>query len=154
MDSISCAPIPTRNEGEQPQYIVNNMPMVVWKNSKHPEICKAFIESFYEPETYVPFLHSVPVGMLPALKEITNDPTFLADPTIQKYEAEMRVISDALSHGTYIGMEYGPCVEAGILANQRVVENMFQDIVLNGTSVEDAAAAANKQLNELFEATE
>ena len=71
MDSISCAPIPTRNEGEQPQYIVNNMPMVVWKNSKHPEICKAFIESFYEPETYVPFLHSVPVGMLPALKEIT-----------------------------------------------------------------------------------
>ena len=154
MDSISCAPIPTRNEGEQPQYIVNNMPMVVWKNSKHPEICKAFIESFYEPETYVPFLHSVPVGMLPALKEITNDPTFLSDPTIQKYEAEMRVISDALSHGTYIGMEYGPCVEAGILANQRVVENMFQDIVLNGTSVEDAVAAANKQLNELFEATE
>lgn len=154
MDSISCAPIPTRNEGEQPQYIVNNMPMVVWKNSKHPEICKAFIESFYEPETYVPFLHSVPVGMLPALKEITNDPTFLSDPTIQKYEAEMRVISDALSHGTYIGMEYGPCVEAGILANQRVVENMFQDIVLNGTSVEDAAAAANKQLNELFEAAE
>ena len=70
------------------------------------------------------------------------------------YEAEMRVISDALSHGTYIGMEYGPCVEAGILANQRVVENMFQDIVLNGTSVEDAAAAANKQLNELFEAAE
>ena len=57
-------------------------------------------------------------------------------------------------HGTYIGMEYGPCVEAGILANQRVVENMFQDIVLNGTSVEDAAAAANKQLNELFEAAE
>ena len=76
--------------------------MVVWKNSKHPEICKAFIESFYEPETYVPFLHSVPVGMLPALKEITNDPTFLSDPTIQKYEAEMRVISDALSHGTYM----------------------------------------------------
>ena len=92
--------------------------------------------------------------MLPALKEITNDPTFLSDPTIQKYEAEIRVISDALSHGTYIGMEYGPCVEAGILANQRVVENMFQDIVLNGTSVEDAAAAANKQLNELFEAAE
>ena len=50
----------------------------------------------------------VPVGHASALKEITNDPTFLADPTIQKYEAEMRVISDALSHGTYIGMEYGP----------------------------------------------
>ena len=30
----------------------------------------------------------------------------------------------------------------------------WKDIVLNGTSVEDAAAAANKQLNELFEAAE
>ena len=49
-------------------------------------------------------------------KEITNHPTFLSDPTIQKYEAEVAVrISHALSHGTYIGMEYGPCVEAGIL---------------------------------------
>ena len=126
------------------------MPLVVWKNSKHPEICKAFIEYFYQPDVYIPFLHSVPVGMLPALKEITDDPAFLADPTIQKYQHAMEVISDALSHGTYVGMEYGPCVEAGILANQRVVENMFQDIVLNGTPVEQAAKAANDQLNDLF----
>lgn len=152
LDYIDCAPIPTINKGDQPDYIVNNMPLVVWKNSKHPEICKAFIEYFYQPETYIPFLHSVPVGMLPALKEITNDPAFLANPTIQKYQHAMTVISDALSHGTYIGMEYGPCVEAGVLANQRVVENMFQDIVLNGTPVEEAAKAADKQLNELIEA--
>lgn len=152
MDYIDCAPVPTINKGDQPDYIVNNMPLVVWKNSKHPEICKAFIEYFYQPDVYIPFLHSVPVGMLPALKEITADPKFLDNPTIQKYEHAMKVISDALSHGTYIGMEYGPCVEAGVLANQRVVENMFQDIVLNGTSVEDAAKAANDQLNELIEA--
>ena len=62
----------------------------------------------------------------------------------------MEVISNALSYGTYIGMEYGPCVEAGILANQRVIENMFQDIVLNGTPVEEAAKAAEDQLNDLF----
>ena len=38
---------------------------------------------------------------------ITDDPAFLADPTIQKYQHAMEVISDALSHGTYVGMEYG-----------------------------------------------
>lgn len=150
LDYIDCAPIPTKNEGDEPQYIVNNMPMVIWKNSKHPEICEAFIEYFYEPETYVPFLHSVPVGMMPALKEITNDPAFLDNETIQKYKNAMEVISNALSSGSYIGMEYGPCVEAGILANQRVIENMFQDIVLNGTPVEEAAQAAEDQLNTLF----
>ena len=47
MDYIDCAPVPTINKGDQPDYIVNNMPLVVWKNSKHPEICKAFIEYFY-----------------------------------------------------------------------------------------------------------
>ena len=150
MDSIACAPVPTVNEGDQPDYIVNNMPLVVWKNSEHPEICEAFIEYFYQPDIYIPFLHSVPVGMLPALKEITEDPAFLADPTIQKYQESMEVISNALNYGTYIGMEYGPCVEAGILANQRVIENMFQDIVLNGTPVEEAAKAAEDQLNDLF----
>ena len=152
MDYIDCAPVPTVSKGDQPEYIVNNMPLVVWKNSKHPEICKAFIEYFYQPEVYIPFLHSVPVGMLPALKEITEDPEFLSDPTIQKYQHAMEVISDALNHGTYVGMEYGPCVEAGILANQRVIENMFQDIVLNGTPVATAAKAAEDQLNDLFEA--
>lgn len=150
VDYIDCAPIPTVDGTGDPEYIVNNMPLVVWKNSKHPEICEAFIEYFYQPETYVPFLHSVPVGMLPALKEITNDPSFLANETIQKYENAMNVISSALSSGSYIGMEYGPCVEAGILANQRVIENMFQDIVLNGTPVEQAAKEAEDQLNDLF----
>lgn len=151
LDYIGCAPVPTAKEGDQPEYIVNNMPLVVWKNSKHPEICKAFIEYFYQPEIYIPFLHSVPVGMMPALKEITNDPAFLDNEVIQKYQKSMEVISNALNYGTYIGMEYGPRVEAGILANQRVVENMFQDIVLNGTPVEKAAAAAEAQLNDLFE---
>lgn len=151
MDYIDCAPVPTIKEGVQPDYIVNNMPLVVWKNSEHPEICEAFIEYFYQPDIYIPFLHSVPVGMLPALKEITEDPAFLADPTIQKYQHAMEVISNALDYGTYIGMEYGPCVEAGILANQRVIENMFQDIVLNGTPVDEAAKAAEDQLNDLFD---
>ena len=149
---IDCAPIPTLNEGESPEYLVNNIPMVVWKNSKHPEVCKAFIEYLYQPEIYVPFLHSVPVGMLPALKEISTDPAFLDNEYMVKYANVLEVISNALSYGTYIGMEYGPSVEAGILANSRVIENMFQDIVLNGTPVAEAAAAAEKQLNDLFAA--
>lgn len=150
LDVIDCAPMPTINKGDQPEYIVNNMPMVIWKNSKHPEICEAFMEYLYTPEIYIPFLHSVPVGMLPALKEITTDPAFLDDPKIQKFSHSLEVISNALSYGTAMGMENGPCAEAGIAVNQRVIENMFQDIILNGTPVEQAAQAANDQLNELF----
>ncbi len=150
LDYIDCAPVPTINEGDEPEYIVNNMPMVIWKNSKHPEICKAFIEYFYRSDIYVPFLHSVPVGMLPALKETAEDPAFLADPMLTKYENAKNVISNALHKGSAIGFENGPRVEAGMVANQRIIENMFQDIVLNGTPVEEAAQRATDEINDLI----
>ena len=152
LEQIDCAPMPTLNPGEpQTGYETSNIPMVVWKNSEHPEVCKAFIEYLYQPENYIPFLHSVPVGMLPALKEITTNEEFLADPTIQQFQHAMEVISEALGYGTAIGMESGPRPEAGLLTSQAVIENMFQDIILNDTPVEEAAAAAEAKLNDLFE---
>ena len=152
LDSIACAPMPTLTKGEkQTGYETSNIPMVVWKNSKHPEICKAFIEYLYQPENYVPFLLSVPVGMLPALKEISQNEEFLADPTVQKFSDSMAVIADAVVYGTAIGMEYGPRPEAGLVTSQGVIEGMFQDIIVNGTPVEEAAGAAEAKLNSLFE---
>lgn len=155
VDQISCAPMPgmTKDHGHT-GYETSNIPMVIWKNSKHPEICKAFIEFFYQPENYVPFLQSVPVGMLPALKEISEDPTFLADPTIQKFPEEMATIAKAVGEGTAIGMEHGPCGQAGLIVSQHVLEEMFQDIILNGTDVEVAAKAAEDKLNDLFSTLE
>lgn len=44
VDQIDCAPLPKIN-ADDPDYgaETSNIPMVVWKNSKHPEICKAFV---------------------------------------------------------------------------------------------------------------
>lgn len=151
LDQIDCAPMPTINKGDpQVGYETSNIPMVIWKNSDHPEICEAFIKFLYEPENYVPFLLSVPVGMLPALKEISTDPTFLSDPTVQKFSNTKDVINKAVGEGTAIGMESGPRPEAGLLTSQGVIESMFQDIIINGTDVETAAAAAEAKLNDLF----
>lgn len=152
LEQIDCAPMPTLKAGEeQTGYETSNIPMVVWKNSKHADVCKAFIEYLYKPENYIPFLHSVPVGMLPALKEISSNEQFLADPTVKQFQHAMEVISNAVGYGTAIGMESGPRPEAGLLTSQAVIENMFQDIILNNTPVEEAAAAAEAKLNDLFE---
>lgn len=152
LDYIACAPMPTLNKGEkQTGYETSNIPMVIWENSKHPEICEAFIKYLYQPENYVPFLLSVPVGMLPALKEISSNADFLADPTVHKYQDSMAVIAEAVGYGTAIGMENGPRPEAGLLTSQAVIEGMFQDIIINGTAVEDAAKAAEAKLNDLFQ---
>lgn len=151
VDQISCAPMPALKSGDkQVGYETSNIPMVIWKNSKHPEICKAFIKFLYQPEYYIPFLQSVPVGMIPALKDIAENEEFLSDPTIQKFSNEMKVIEKAVGEGTAIGMENGPCPQAGLLTSQHVIEEMFQDIILNGKDTETAAKEAEDKLNDLF----
>ncbi len=151
LEQIDCAPLPTIKKGDpQVGAETSNIPMVIWKNSKHPEICEAFMEYLYQPERYVEFLHSVPVGMLPALKEISTNEAFLANPTSKQFTNAMQVISKAVGEGTAIGMEKGPRAEAGLLTSQHVIEGMFQEIILKGTPVETAAKAAEDKLNELF----
>lgn len=152
MDQIAAAPIPKVN-ADDPKYgaITSNIPVVVWKNSAHPEACKQFIQFLLEPERYVEFLHSVPVGMLPAMEGITTLDSYQDNEIVQKFSHEVDVINEALAIGSAIGMEYGCYPEASIITNQSVIEEMFQDIILNGTPVEQAAKAAEDKLNMLIE---
>lgn len=151
LDDIDAAPIPRMNANDPlPSIETSNTPLVVWKNSKHPEVAKAFIEFLYEKDRYIEFLHSVPAGMLPALKEISTDSAFLSEPTIEKFSHAVEVISEAVGVGTAIGMENGPAPQSGLLTSQGVIEEMFQTIVLKNTPVEEAAKAAEKKLNDLF----
>lgn len=152
MDAIDCAPIPRVNKGDpEVGCETNNTPLVIWKNSKHPEICEAFIKYFYEPDRYVDFLLSVPVGMMPALKGVTENEKYQANEIVQDFQHADAVLQQMLAGSTSIGMEFGPRAEAGLLTSQRVIEEMFQDIVMNNTPVEQAAAAAEAKLNDLFE---
>ena len=148
---VDCAPIPRVNKGDpEVGCETNNTPLVIWKNSKHPEICEAFIEYFYEPERYVDFLLSVPVGMMPAIKGSTDNEKYQSNEIVQNFKHANDVLYQMLDGSTSIGMEYGPRAEAGLLTSQRVIEEMFQDIIVNGTDVEQAAKAAENKLNDLF----
>ncbi|MEG0049824.1 MAG: sugar ABC transporter substrate-binding protein [Clostridia bacterium] len=148
---IDCAPMPRMNESDPVVgYETNNTPVVVWKNSKHPEICKAFIKFFYEPDRYVDFLLSVPVGMMSALKDVVDNEKLQTNETVVQFKHAQEVLYQMIGGSTAIGMEHGPCAEAGLLTTQRVIEGMFQDIILKNTPVEEAAKAAEDKLNELF----
>lgn len=152
---VDCYPIPKINDGDGTQGIMTtNTPMVVWKASKHPEICKAFMKTLYDEETYVEFLHATPVGMLPAIKGIADTDAYKDDETIQQFTHAEEVLTAAADIGTAFGYENGQNVQAGIMQNNHVIEEMFQDIITNGTDVETAAKAAEDKLNALFETAE
>lgn len=151
VDQIDCAPLPKIN-ADDPDYgaETSNIPMVVWQNSEHPEICKAFMKKLYEKETYIKFLEATPVGMLPSIEGISDTPEYQANPTVQKFSNAVDVITKAMNEGTAIGFEKGPSVQAGLLTSQGIIESMFQDIITNGTDVEKAAKEAEDKLNEIF----
>lgn len=90
----------------------SHIPLVVWKNAKHPEICKAFIEYLYDTDNYVEFIHSVPVGMLPSLKDIATNSDYLNNDTIKEYSDCVDVIQTAVDEGHAIGFEHGPSAQA------------------------------------------
>ncbi len=149
---VDCYPVPKIDAGSETQGIMTtNTPMVVWKASKHPEICKAFMKTLYDEETYVEFLHATPVGMLPAIKGIADTDAYKDDETIKQFTHAEEVLTAAADIGTAFGYEHGPNVQAGIMQNNHVIEEMFQDIITNGTDVETAAKTAEDKLNALFE---
>ena len=88
--------------------------------------------------------------MLPSIKGIDENETYLSNPIVQQFSDEAAIIAQAVEEGTAIGFEHGPSAQAGLLANQGIIEEMFQDIITNGTDVETAAKAAEDELNEIF----
>lgn len=60
---ISCAPLPLYKEGD-PYYSAEatHIPLVMWENSEHKDVCQAFIEYLYQDDNYLFFLSAVPVS--------------------------------------------------------------------------------------------
>lgn len=152
LDYVHCAPLPVMNEGD-PTYgaETSHIPLVVWKNSEHADVCQAFIQYLFEEENYLFFLSAVPVGMLPSVSGIADTDAYKANEIRQAHAEDEAVILKAVADGRAIGFEHGPSTQAGLLTSQGVIEEMFQDIVTNGTDVATAAAAAEAKLNDIFE---
>ncbi len=149
---VKCAPLPRLNADDKVYSAeATHIPLVVWKDSKHPEICKAFIEFLYQDDNYIDFIHSVPVGMLPSLTDVASNEAYLNNETIQQFTDSVKTIQTAVDTGHAIGFEHGPTAQASYLTSQGVIENMFQDIITNGTDVKTAAKAAEDQLNDIFD---
>lgn len=149
---VSCAPLPTINEGD-PSYSAEatHIPLVLWENSEHKDVCEAFMEYLYQEDNYLYFLSAVPVGMLPSISGISDTAEYKDNETRQMFAEEEAVIAEAIEAGSAIGFEHGPSSQAGLLTSQGVIEEMFQDIITNGTDIETAAKAAEDRLNEIFE---
>lgn len=154
LDQIAAAPLPRASASDPATYPaeVSNIATVVWDASKVKPLAKAFLRTLYNDDAYIEFLHSVPGGMLPVLKDINENPKYLDNPTIKKFADSIKVIEDQVALGSAMGMEEGPTVQSGILTSQGIIERMFQSVVLENKDIADATMAAEEELNKQFEA--
>lgn len=75
-DQIEAAPLPRLNEGD-PIYGAESGTSRWWcGRTDVQEESKAFLETLYAEEDYIEFLHAVPVGMMPVLRDIAENPAF------------------------------------------------------------------------------
>lgn len=152
VDYISCTDLPKINEDDDYYSAeASHIPLVIYNDTEHADICEAFIQFLLEKDNYLEFLSAVPVGMLPSISGIADTEEYQADATRQQFAEEEDVIERAMQNGTAIGFEHGLSTQAGLLTSNGIIEAMFQDIIVNGTDVETAAQSAEDQMNELFE---
>lgn len=152
VDYISCADLPTMN-ADDPYFSAeaSHIPLVIYKDTKNADICEAFIKFLFQQDNYLEFLSAVPVGMLPSISGISSLDAYKSNETRQQFAEQEAIIEKAMQNGTAIGFEHGLSTQAGLLTSNGIVEEMFQDIIVNGTDVATAAQAAEDSLNELFE---
>ncbi|NEE03478.1 ABC transporter substrate-binding protein [Phytoactinopolyspora halotolerans] len=110
---------------------------------KNPTLAQEFAAFLYAEENYVPFLHTIPLFMFPALAS-ANSPEFFAEPTIAKYEATAQQTLAGVEEGSPPGFEDGPNPYTGPVFNSHAIEQMLQNILVGGADVDSALATANQ----------
>ncbi len=109
----------------------------------NPSLAQEFAAFLYAEENYVPFLHTIPLFMFPALAS-ANSPEFFDEPTIAKYETTAQQTLTGVEEGSPPGFEDGPNPYAGPVFNSHVIEQMLQNVLVGGADVDSALATANQ----------
>lgn len=114
---------------------------VALPKGRNAEDGRRFAAFLFAEENYIPFLHTIPLFMFPALQGADN-PTFYAQPTIARFRNVVDVTLKGLETASLPGMEHGINPYAAQIFNAHIVENMFQRILVDNQAVDAAIGTA------------
>lgn len=138
-DHITCATYPTISADVQP-WTFNDFPSVfIPAQSKNKEAAKRFAAFLFDPPGYIQQLLAAPGHVLPVLKPIAENEGYLADPIIQKYKAEVGLMSEAAAGGFNLGYEtaaHKSNDKAGEVIAAGPIADLVQRVVINGENAD------------------
>ena len=153
-DHVTCTTYPTIAK-DVPSWTFNDFPSVfIPKQAGDMEITKRFAASLYDGAGYIQQLHAAPGHVLPVLKTVAEDPAYLDNPIIEKYTAEVELMSAAAAAGHNLGWEtpdHMPNVKAGAIVGSGTLAEMVQRIVLNDEDVGQVIGETAKAIEEIMQ---
>ena len=152
-DVITCDTYPTKSADIAP-WTFNDFPSVfIPRAASDMEATKQFAAFLFDAPGYIRQLHAAPGHVLPVLETISDDPAYLDNPIIQKYEAEVNLMSEAAANGFNLGREsaeHQPNVKAGEIVNSDVIAEMVQRVILNDENVDQVLGETTARIEEIM----
>jgi multiple sugar transport system substrate-binding protein len=152
-DHITCDLYPTKSADIAP-WTFNDFPSVfIPKQAPNMEASKQFAAFLFDPEGYIQQLHAAPGHVLPVLKTINDDAAYQNNDIIQKYSAEVELMSQAAANGFNLGWEsrdHQPNAKAGEIVNSGVIAELVQRVVLNDENVDQVLGETTARIEEIM----
>jgi len=152
-DHITCTTYPTIS-ADVPSWTYNNFPSVfIPKDGRNVELAKKFASHLFRRDGYVMQVLAAPGHIVPVLKSVASDPTYLADPLINKYKAEVDLMADAAAKGHNVGYEspqHKVNVKGGEVTNSDIIAEVVQRVCLNREDARTVLGDASRRIEAIM----
>ena len=152
-DFVTCATY-QRIPAEVPSWTFNDFPNVlISRTAPNTELRKAVIAFLFEPEGHIRQLLVAPGRVLPVLKAIAGMPQYRENPIIEKYAAEVELMSEAAARGCNLGWEsarHKPDTKAGEIVNSNVLAEMAQRVCLDDENIATVVGETADRIDEIM----
>ncbi|MBX9594275.1 MAG: ABC transporter substrate-binding protein [Roseomonas sp.] len=152
-DSVTCARYPTIS-ANVPHWTFNDFPSVmIPKVAPNMALAKRFAAHLFRADGYIRQLHAAPGHVLPVLKTISAMPQYQENALIQKYRAEVDLMSESAAAGHNLGWEstrHRPNTAAGRIIASHVLAEAVQRYVINNEPMAAVVSTTAQRLEALM----
>ena len=142
--------------GKEPAAQVDEEPWMLFKGSKNPKEAVEFLKFFYQKDNYLEYVQTVPIHLFPITKSLRADKDYQATPMIQRWKSWIEVQEGYLNRDQgkptlvidWDDMNSKPYLME--VLGSGILRDMVMDVALEGKKAPEAAARAQKRLEDLL----
>jgi ABC-type glycerol-3-phosphate transport system substrate-binding protein len=142
--------------GKEPAAQVDEEPWMLFKGSKNPKEAIEFLKFFYQKDNYLEYVQTVPIHLFPITKSLRADKDYQATPMIQRWKSWIEVQEGYLNRDQgkptlvidWDDMNTKPYLME--VLGSGILRDMVMDVALEGKKAPEAAARAQKRLEDLL----